>query len=394
MKKIVTGDYRLVKHLNNQIVLNLIRLRGPIYGADLAKITGMRPSTIMNILRDLESKGFVRKAGIGNSTVHGGRRPLLYEICGDYGYIVGLKVELNEMQGILIDLNSRIIAKTMMPLEERQSIEQLVEKISRILDALIIPQNIRSSKLLGMGVGVSGIVDFNKGLVVKTDLVSEENVPLQEILQQRYPFKIVIENDANAAAMFEKWYHQGKDVSNFIYALLVIAPHIFGIGYGIIIDNQLYRGAHMFAGETNPHAIAIRQLLDRISGDEGVRILLAGKEVNKDEVDLNHLLAAASANDRIAKEYFVELAKIIGAEVAPVIQILDPEMILFAGEVMKAESILLPAIAQTVKEKIGDLYKVKFAASISEDAVALGVASLILQDVFKPTEYMAGSFLG
>ena len=77
MKKIITGDYRLVKSLNSHIVLNLIRTRGPIYGADLAKITGMRPSTIMSILRNLEKKGLIFKSGTGASSVQGGRKPTL-----------------------------------------------------------------------------------------------------------------------------------------------------------------------------------------------------------------------------------------------------------------------------------------------------------------------------
>ncbi|MBN2357790.1 ROK family transcriptional regulator, partial [candidate division KSB1 bacterium] len=387
MKKIVTGNYRLVRNLNSQIVLNLVRTRGPIYGADLAKITGMRPSTIMNILKTLEKDGFIQKAGTGSSSVQGGRRPMLYEICGDYGYIIGLKIELNELRGVLIDLNSRMIARTLVPLADKQSVPQLVDNISRILDALIIPQNIQPSEILGMGIGISGMVDNKNGIIVKTDLVEENNVPLQELLQQRYGFKIIIENDANAAAMFEKWYNHGKNISNFVYALLIIDQNVFGIGYGIIIEDHIYRGAHMFAGETNPHPVSIRNLLDRVSDKDSAEIILKGENVNKDAVHIDRLIAAAWANDDLARAYFVELAKIIGAELAQAVFILDPELILLGGEVMQVESILLPAIQETMQVRLGGRQPIPLVVSTSEDAVSLGVASLILQDIFQTPEF-------
>ena len=89
MEKILTGNQSLLKKLNSNVILNLIRTNAPISGASLAKTTGMRPSTVQNILKNLEKKGLISNIGIGNSTKMGGRRPTLWKICGNYGYVVG-----------------------------------------------------------------------------------------------------------------------------------------------------------------------------------------------------------------------------------------------------------------------------------------------------------------
>jgi len=383
MKKIVTGDHRLVKSLNSQIVLNLIRTRQPIYGADLAKITGLRPSTIMNILKGLMNDQLILVHGTGNSSTQGGRRPTLYEIRSDYGYIIGLRIELNGLQGILIDLNSHVLARTMVPIDEQLDLPGLMAHILRVIDSLIVPQNIPRSKVLGVGIGVSGMVDSHNGVIVKTDLVKERHVPLRTLLRTEVDTSVFIENDANAAALYEKWYDQGKSISNYVFALLVIDQHVFGMGYGIMIDDRLYRGAHRFAGETMPHPLSIDQVLSYITVSETPDIQLAGEQVAKKQVHINRLVAAARSGDVVASTYFVELGKIVAAELGRIIMILDPELIILSGDVMQAESILMPAIEQALKIEVGDRLIPHLSICRSDDAVAMGATTLILQDIFQ-----------
>ena len=75
MAEIITGNYRLLKDLNSNVILNLVRTNAPISGAELAKITGMRPSTVHNILKNLEKERMVLKIGTGSSTKAGERSP-------------------------------------------------------------------------------------------------------------------------------------------------------------------------------------------------------------------------------------------------------------------------------------------------------------------------------
>ncbi|HOZ22513.1 MAG TPA: ROK family transcriptional regulator [bacterium] len=386
MKKIITGDYRLVKNLNSHIVLNLIRTRGPIYGADLAKITGMRPSTIMSILRNLEKKGLIFKSGTGASSVQGGRKPTLWEICGNYGYIIGLQIELNEVHGVLIDLNSHVLARSALPVEGKLTLEDLQSYIFRIVDTLLTPQKISRKNLLGMGIGVSGLVDYRNGVIVNTALMGKVPVHLKAALEKNYDFPILVENDANAAAMCEKWYGKGKNISDLIYMLLVMDQHVFGVGYGLYLEDQIYRGAHMFAGETAPQPISIKQMLEKVAPEFGGEVMLNGRSLPKERVTLQDLIDAALNQDGLAIRYFQELAKIVARDLAHIINLLDPEMILLGGEVSKVGDLLLNAVRSELKAdaraRVSHDLDVKIETSTVVDAVAMGATTLILQNIF------------
>ena len=102
MEKILTGNRRLLKNLNSNVMLNLIRFNAPISGSNLAEINYMMPSTVRNILKNLKKEGLILKIGIGNSAKLGGRRPTLWKICGPCGYVVGNQLEINEFQAILV----------------------------------------------------------------------------------------------------------------------------------------------------------------------------------------------------------------------------------------------------------------------------------------------------
>jgi len=397
MKKIITGDYRLVKNLNSHIVLNLIRTRGPIYGADLAKITGMRPSTIMSILRNLEKKGLIFKSGTGASSVQGGRKPTLWEICGNYGYIIGLQIELNEVHGVLIDLNSHVLARSALPVEGKLTLEDLQSYIFRIVDTLLTPQKISRKNLLGMGIGVSGLVDYRNGVIVNTALMGKVPVSLKAALDKHYDFPILVENDANAAAMCEKWYGKGKNISDLIYMLLVMDQHVFGVGYGLYLEDQIYRGAHMFAGETAPQPISIKQMLEKVAPEYGGEVLLNGRALPKERVTLQDLIDAALNHDSLAIRYFQELAKIVARELAHIINLLDPEMILLGGEVSKVGDLLLNAVRSELKAdaraRVSNDLDVKIETSTVVDAVAMGATTLILQNIFKSPVLQAKNYL-
>lgn len=397
MKKIITGDYRLVKSLNSHIVLNLIRTRGPIYGADLAKITGMRPSTIMSILRNLEKKGLIFKSGTGASSVQGGRKPTLWEICGNYGYIIGLQIELNEVHGVLIDLNSHVLARSALPVEGKLTLEDLQSYIFRIVDTLLTPQKISRKNLLGMGIGVSGLVDYRNGVIVNTALMGKVPVHLKAALEKNYDFPILVENDANAAAMCEKWYGKGKNISDLIYMLLVMDQHVFGVGYGLYLEDQIYRGAHMFAGETAPQPISIKQMLEKVAPEFGGEVMLNGRSLPKERVTLQDLIDAALNQDGLAIRYFQELAKIVARDLAHIINLLDPEMILLGGEVSKVGDLLLNAVRSELKAdaraRVSHDLDVKIETSTVVDAVAMGATTLILQNIFKSPVLQTKNYL-
>ncbi len=390
MKKIITGNYHLVKNLNSHIVLNLIRSRGPIYGADLAKITGLRSSTVMKILQNLELNGLIVKTGIGSSTPMGGRRPTFWEINCKYGYIIGIKIELNEVQGVLVDLKANVLQKTQLATPDTMDSAAVLEVIKQIVAHLLESQKLSYKRVLGLGIGISGAVDFAQGVIIKTFLLRDTPMPLRALLEKCYPFPIYIENDANAAVLSEKWFNKDRAESHLLYVLLVIDQNVFGIGYGIILENQLYRGAHMLAGESSGHPVTIKQLLDRISAQEEDSVALNGVRLRKDKVTLQDLLQAAANQEEPAMRYFDQVGRILGEELAKAVDMLDPKEVLLGGEVTKAGEHLLAPLTHALHAHsiLGDIRKptISIVSWQQADPVALGAASLVLSSVFQNSD--------
>ena len=387
MKELVIGDYTLVKNLNSHIVLNLIRERGPIYGADLARISGMRSSTIMNILRNLEKSGLIVNAGAGESTRQGGRRPTMWEVNGHYGYVIGLKIGLGEIQGVLMDLKCSILAQVRVGASEMLDPEQLVGQIHYLVDHLLVSGRIKSSKVLGLGIGVSGAVDSENGLVVKSYMLKNSAIPLRNMLRKHYRYPIYIENDANAGILCEKWFGHARDDRDMLYVMLVIDQKVFGIGYGLILDDRIYRGAHKVAGESHAHRITIKSMLDEIGDAAEKNVRIGNRSVDKDQVQLADLLHAAPVRDPVALKYFEYLGALLGEELVTIVDLLDPQRILLNGEVTKAGELLLQPLRNALKSKsiLGEVRDttIEIATPQPADLVAMGAASLVLQEVFQ-----------
>jgi len=149
MEKILTGNHRLLKNLNSNIILNLVRTNAPISGASLAKIIGMRPSTVQNIFKNLEKKGLVLKIGTGDSTKLGGRQPTLWTICSYYGYVVGIQLEINEIQAVLVNLNSQRIAEKKINIKKFNSLSNIENKTVEIVESSL------SGHTVALGVATS-----------------------------------------------------------------------------------------------------------------------------------------------------------------------------------------------------------------------------------------------
>lgn len=382
------ANHRLLKNLNNNAILDLVRTDAPISGARLAKITGMRPSTVQKILKNLQNQGLVREIGIGASTKVGGRPPTLWEICANYGYIIGIQLEINEIQAVLVDLKSQIVAEYQIANDRYDSLLDIEQKITTTIAEILKSKDIDDRQLLGVGIGVSGLVDITRGVILKTSLLrhSSAPLPLEKSLRKHYNIPIYIENDANAAALAEKWFGARKNVDHFIFMLAVIDKDVFGIGFGLVFENAIYRGANMFAGETNSFNLNIKKiLLDQCHYTK--RKLYDGcTYIDIDELTMHDLIRAVEHGNPTVKCFFDSVGELFARELSSVINLLDPQMIVIGGEIAKAKNYLLEPIHQVISKNgllIAERGVQIVESSLAGNSVALGAASIILQKIFK-----------
>jgi N-acetylglucosamine repressor len=384
-KTLLSFHASVVKDINEQVVLKLILENEIISSSDLVKITGMRPSTIFNILKQLSARSLVSFHGKGISTNKGGKKPYTWMLNKDAAYVIGLDIEVGEMTTVILDFSGKIIAKKIIQLEIGRTLDELSESIKKVVYEVITENNIYTDKVLGLGVAFAGIVDYLSGIVIMSSVLPEMNFPLLERLSS-LPFPVLIENNANAAAVGLKWNDKDKTKRNSLTILVEMDKNVSGLGIGIVVDGELYHGASFCAGELYTHMPTLKEFLSTIRSRFVESDIFKNYISSLDSINMEFLLEAAKQGDVIATRVFSMIGNIVGQTIAPAVALLNPDSVIITGMVSEIEDILTDSVRKAIEMRV--LSITANALSITTDkryhySVALGAAALVLEDYFR-----------
>src|SRR5258706_2621739 len=231
------GSKRLLRDLNQNIVLGLIAERGPLSRTDLARLCGLPAATITQIVGDFVAAGLVSEVDSLESS--GGRRPILLSIQPGAGYAVGIKLRENGMTITVCDLTCTVLYHREDPLPLGALPFEAVEVIARAVEGCIKEAGIPRKRVLGVGVGLSGLIDTARGLCRYSAILGWRDVELGPALEFKLRLPVRIDNDVNALAVAERQFGIGRAVSDFL--LVTIGR---GVGLGIVVGGEIYCGAH------------------------------------------------------------------------------------------------------------------------------------------------------
>lgn len=381
-----TGDIHLMKDINARLVLNLIREHKNISGADLAKITGMRPSTISNILRELSAKNLIVNLGKGESTQKGGKRPFLWGLNQDAAYVLGVDVEIGEITATILKLTGESVYRHTYKTEQTQNSDKIVRQIVNMIQAVLTQARIEEDKILGLGVAIAGVVDSIHGVVVETDILPMMNIPLKSRLQKHFAFPIVIENNANAAAIGAKWVGSAKNSTDFITVLVELHCDVGGMGIGLVLNGELYHGANHCAGELNVHLPTLTAVLNSLRNRLSEGEILKNYADRLNELNIHKVIEAAQKGDKIAQMCFSIVGHHIGQSIAPAIGLINPQKLVIAGDISELGQIVIEPIKKEIEMITLNLVNENLEVVTSihgRYSVAVGAASLILNEFFK-----------
>lgn len=368
-------------------VLNAIRIYKEISGAQLAQITGLRPSTIVYILRSLKKAGLIEVSRIGNSSSFGGKPPTLWRLLADKGFIIGIEIVPNQLRTTVIDFSCNIIhqqIKRNVNTDNVQLVNLVVNFVREIIQSLKLPGN----KIIGVGVALPGWVDSKNGLVVYSVPLALKKFPLQMILQNSLNLPVLIANDANAGALGVKCFSDTLEnlPANFVY--LTISDRFQGIGAGIVIDHQLYEGSYCSAGEITTTLQQVPQLVEK--AQKKYRNKSFNIEIkNPDELNcIADVIRYTKQNCRIANFVLKNITHAITMELLWIIGFLNPGLIVIGGDITEVEFIINDFILPNVQEKSLKLFpggitipKIIFSR-FGIHSVSVGATALILGEIF------------
>jgi glucokinase len=313
------------------------------------------------------------------------------------------------MVGLLVDLKGNIITKTQIAKPQKPSVKDITESLLQIIREIFRRSKDYAANIKGVGVGIAGLVNKQDGSIhwpQKMDhyyTYASVDLPLKSLIEREFNVPTLIENDATSACFGEYWLGIESGIRNLIYMFS-------GVGCGLLINGQIYRGAQGYAGEVSIYNYKEQDTFNCESGNscflkrwemdlgilDEVKVRLSqDKEAaakffkltssNIDNVDLKSVLIASRTGDPVVLGALDAAAKRLGIKIAHMFNLLNPEMVVLGGGLEEAGEGFLNKVTATVKEwsfreETEDL-KIVYS-QLRENAVALGAASLVMQRLF------------
>ncbi|MCD6239209.1 MAG: ROK family transcriptional regulator [Thermotogae bacterium] len=360
-------------------LLHILMKRNGISRVKLSKVTGLTKTTISAIIREFIASGIVEETPTV-PTGNVGKIPIPLRVKANAVYTIGVHLGRQRVRAILMDASMNVISKKKELSYEKLGLKNVIEKLFMGIDSLMKDANKRKIKVGAIGIGVPGPLDAQTGIVRHPPKFKGwKDVPLREIVHERYGLPVWIENDANVGALAEKWHGGGRQLKNFVY---VLANE--GIGAGVVINDELYQGAYDYVGEIGHTLFYDRgkfRYLEDISGVDCIIRQLRSHGLNvKNIKDISILL---KNNNEIANSAAERISAWIGAAVINTIHILGPEAVFIGGKM----AVLGDALIQPIKEMVsnylfGDQVVDVRLSEIPEGATAIGAA------IYATTKYL------
>ena len=346
-----------IRRLNQGAVFQVVHRHGPVSRVDIAARLQLSAAAVTHITSDLIERGLVFEARKDDERGGVGRRRILLEVAYDTAYVAGIKVSSVELTCALTNLNAEVIHASQHPLEStapgavidaiESAFHQLAERVERPLAAL--------------GVNLPGLVDADRQTVRHSPLLGWSQVPLGHMLEGRLGVSVLVENDVNALALAEAWFGCGRSHDGFLVVTLGR-----GVGLGIVINGEVYRGPNGGAGELGHVLLEEHGPATRYAAPGTVEAFLsddalqreAGRRVARfpEDGDVALLVELAQRGDRDALSVFADHGRALGRTLSLLVNVFAPSLIVLSGEGLRAPELLLDAArAELGRLAFGDL---------------------------------------
>lgn len=347
----------LVRHLNEQRVLDAVFREGPVSRVELAELNRLSKPTISALVSRLLQADLVRESGLRSGSL--GRNARLYEVNRHAGHVVAVDLGGTKVRVAIADLFGEILHEDKEPTESRGG-EAVVAQIARMSRSLADAAGRPWNLVRAVAVGSPGVVNPETGFVdLAFNIPGFDQIPLADRLSGQLATAVVVDNDVNLAAIGERWRGLAADCENF--AFLSVGT---GVGLGLVVNGELCQGFRGAGGEiaylpigTDPFdpANQRRGPLEEAASASGIRRRLAqavGSERTSGltgESSVQDVFEHAASGDALALELVEQEARILALAIASISSIADPRLIVLGGGIGSNELLLEPVRSWTRK---------------------------------------------
>jgi len=379
-------------------IIKLLYLQKSQTNANLVKETGLSLPTVTQLLNDLTEQHSIELLGSGNSS--GGRKPNLIGLTDDAFYVVSVAIERYSAKIALINSKNNNVTGTKQIELDIKDKNATVDIISSELNNFKNQLDINLERLIGVGISMPGLTNTDKG--INYNFLNFGKQSLAEILTERIGLPVYIINDAKSRALAELRFGKAKGTSNTLVIYIG-----WGLGTGLILDGKLYYGSMGFSGEfshipiiengilchcgkrgcleTVASGLALERLaLKGIANGENTELTrLAGKSPK--HIHYMTVVDSALKGDSFSIDILTEIGSELGRGIAMLVQILNPELILFGGQMLKAGHFLTIPIEHSLNKycltDLRNTYEIG-TSDMGEEASLLGPVINVVEKYF------------
>jgi|HigsolmetaAR201D_1030396.scaffolds.fasta_scaffold07384_4 predicted NBD/HSP70 family sugar kinase len=376
---------------NSRLILQAIYDAGEISRADLARQTHLTRTTVSDVVSMLIEQGLIQEVGQARSSV--GRTPTLLSMNDHARHAIAVSITGRNLRGGVVNLRGSISHQCVQPLESQDGpavLEQLIAFISGLIDKGV-------GSLQGIGISTPGLVDTLNGTVRRAVIFGWHDVPLRDLLQQRFQLPISLANDGHTIALAEYMFGQHHRDNNLI---AIKVGH--GIGAGIVLDGQPFAGDLYGAGEVGHLVVednglpckcgnngcletvaSIPAIVHRaqLMAEHNPHSLLHRFATPHQPISFEHVVAAWQAGDPALQQAVNVVGRYLGIGVATMVTVLGIRRVVITGRITPFGDTLRQAILQEVRRRLlPTLAQTTQVEVVPErpEMVLLGAAALLL----------------
>ena len=313
------GSLGSLRRLNRLRVIHALRDQGLISRAEIARRTGLSRSTVSSLVAELQADGVVveRAEPAAAHGDQGGRPPILLSFDASAGVAIGIDFDHHHVRVAASDLSSTILAEREQPLDTDHHAQEGLEVATRLVAEVLAEAGVERRRVVGAGMCLPGPIDPSTGVVGSTAILPGwVGVAAADEMRRRLELPIVVDNDANLAALAEAAFGAGRDAKDLVY--LMISS---GIGAGLVLNGRLYHGAGGLAGElghvlVDPGGAVCRcgnrGCLETVAGTDALAELLRRSHGEGLDVD-GSMVRLAREGDLGTRRVIADAGRAIGA---------------------------------------------------------------------------------
>ncbi|MET7937159.1 ROK family transcriptional regulator [Streptomyces sp. NPDC005322] len=377
------GSQSSLHRANLERVVRAVRMAGSLTQAEIARSTGLSAATVSNIVRELKDGGTVEVT----PTSAGGRRARSVSLSGDAGIVVGVDFGHTHLRVAIGNLAHQVLAEEAEPLDVDASSSQGLDRAEQLVSRLIAASGLSPDKVVGVGLGVPAPIDVETGVLGSTAILPGwAGTNPRDDLAHRLGVPVHVDNDANLGALGELVWGSGRGVADLAY--IKVAD---GVGAGLVISGQIYRGPGGTAGEIGHITLDESGPVCRCGNRGCLETFTAARYVlpllhssHGTDLTLERMVQLAREGDPGCRRVIADVGRHIGSGVASLCNLINPSRMVLGGHLAEAGELVLAPIRESVAR-----YAIPSAArqlsvmpgALGGRAEVLGALALVLSEL-------------